>query len=837
MHRFILRTISIAALALSVGGTLSPATARGQDIFELNTGGGANGNGTIGEYTLSGGTVNAALVSGLSNPVGIAASGSNLFVANYGNGTIGEYTMSGGTVNAALVFGLNDPFGLAVSGSDLFVANGNGTIGEYTTSGAVVNASLVSGLGRLQGLAVSGSDLFVVRQPSPPTGYGTVGEYTTSGAVVNAAMISYNNYPYAVAVSGSNMFVTFPQTGSIGEYTTSGAVVNVNFISNAYNPNGIALSGSNLYVTNSLDDLISEFTASGALVNLSLVSGVSNPSGILITPPPVNGGWSNGSGGNWSVGGNWSGGNVPGMNGAIQSANDTATFGAAATSGSSVAITLDTSPQVERDDLQQHQQLPAAGQRHERADAQHHGWGGVVTVSAGTQTIAAPITLASSANFAPARGTQLTLSGAIGGTGGLSLTGPGMLVLTGTDNYTGGTTVSAGTLQGTASGLQGSMTNNATLVFNQAANGTFGGTINGTGTVDKSGSGQLTFSSINAASCPIAVKQGTLVLPGGLAAGGGVTIAGGATLDAAGLIGRAVTGAGTITATGDLIIGVSTQAGQFNQGGAAGVGGTLNVGTNALVILSANTAVLGSQTNLGGGSLSALNGAQLGNPTAVDATKILTATGNATINANFVNNGVVNGPASSGQELTFTQAVKGAGSTTGNVEYAASYQVGNSPDGVSVQNVLFDPTSTLIMELAGTLPGSGYDQLDISGVATLNGTLELSYLDGFVPTAGESFDLFQGPTTGTFAQVDLPSLGNGLSWNTSNLYANGTISVVPEPSALALLAAGAIGLVGYGWRRRVARTAKRTTFAQQDDPPILAFPSHSSTANAARRAA
>ena len=50
-------------------------------------------------------------------------SGSNLFVANYGSGTIGEYTTSGATVNAALVSGLNEPFGIAVSGSNLFVAN------------------------------------------------------------------------------------------------------------------------------------------------------------------------------------------------------------------------------------------------------------------------------------------------------------------------------------------------------------------------------------------------------------------------------------------------------------------------------------------------------------------------------------------------------------------------------------------------------------------------------------------------------------------------------------------------------------------------------------------
>ena len=190
----------------------------------------------------------------------------------------------------------------------------------------------------------------------------------------------------------------------------------------------------------------------------------------------------------------------------------------------------------------------------------------------------------------------------------------------------------------------------------------------------------------------------------------------------------------------------STQAGQFNQGGAPGVGGTLNVGSNAVVLLSADTAILGSQTNIGaGGSLTTLNGAQLGNPTSVDATKVLTATGNATINANFVNNGVVNGPTGSGQELTFTQFVKGAGSTTGNVEYAGSYSLGNSPDAVSVQNVLLDPTSTLIMELAGTTPGSGYDQLDISGLATLNGTLDVELLDGFIAVSGpELLQLFNG---------------------------------------------------------------------------------------------
>ena len=439
--------------------------------------------------------------------------------------------------------------------------------------------------------------------------------------------------------------------------------------------------------------------------------------------------------------------------------------------------------------------------------------------------------------------TAIDLTGANPSLNSLSFSNSSYMLSNGSLTLNGGSGTASVTV------TSGTQTINTPLTLASNTNFTINGgtfllnsTISGSGGFAKSGSGGLTLPEGNTLSSTgsISIVQGTLTSPFGISTGGGgITFAAGTTLQGGETLKRAITGIGTVTATDDLTIGSSKEAGQFNQGGPSGVGGTLNVGGNAVILLSSDTAILGSQTNIGpGGSLTALNGTQLGNPSSVDSTKVLTAAGNATINANFVNNGVVNGPTGTGQELTFTQAVQGAGATTGNVEYAASYKVGNSPDAVSVQNVLFDPTSTLVMEFAGDVPGSGYDQLDISGMATLNGTLDVEFLAGYTPSIGDSYDILSGKTTGSFVNLDLASLPPGMNWDTSALYSQGVITVTPEPSSLALLAAFALGLAGYGLRRRAARTARPAAFDQQADaPPILAFPSQLSTASPARRAA
>jgi hypothetical protein len=171
-------------LTALLGSLLSSSIARAGTIFVTN-----NSTGTIGEYTTSGATVNASLITGLSNPGSLTLSGSNLFVGNGSpnNTTIGEYTTVGATVNAALISGLNNVHQISSFGSNIFVANGNptNTIGEYTTAGSTVNSALISGVNVAHGAASNGANIFVLNNANGNTGTGFISEYTLAGGLVN----------------------------------------------------------------------------------------------------------------------------------------------------------------------------------------------------------------------------------------------------------------------------------------------------------------------------------------------------------------------------------------------------------------------------------------------------------------------------------------------------------------------------------------------------------------------------------------------------------------------------------------------------------------------------
>ena len=63
------------------------------------------------------------------------------------------------------------------------------------------------------------------------------------------------------------------------------------------------------------------------------------------------------------------------------------------------------------------------------------------------------------------------------------------------------------------------------------------------------------------------------------------------------------------------------------------------------------------------------------------------------------------------------------------------------------------------LRIAGASPTNGNDQVNISGVATLAGTLSLSLTNGFTPSVGQNFLLATyGSRSGTYGFVAPPSL-------------------------------------------------------------------------------
>jgi fibronectin-binding autotransporter adhesin len=133
------------------------------------------------------------------------------------------------------------------------------------------------------------------------------------------------------------------------------------------------------------------------------------------------------------------------------------------------------------------------------------------TLTGSTASVPGDVDVSSGATFAISQTTNGTFSGLIEGAGRFVKDGSGDVTLSGANTYSGGTLVSAGTLTGTAGSLQGNITNNAAVVFLQTPAGTYSGSMSGSGSLAKSGAGSLTLSGVNSYSGGTLVSAGALV--------------------------------------------------------------------------------------------------------------------------------------------------------------------------------------------------------------------------------------------------------------------------------------------------------------------------------------
>jgi autotransporter-associated beta strand protein len=220
-----------------------------------------------------------------------------------------------------------------------------------------------------------------------------------------------------------------------------------------------------------------------------------------------------------------------------------------------------------------------------------------VVLNAGTLVVDSS---ALSGNVASAAGSVLQFNQTVTGTyasvisGGAAVTkaGSGILILSGVNTYTGGTTVSAGTLRlggsgvlssagvlninggtfdlngfaqtvGTLSGSGGAIAlGSGQLTTNSALDSVVSSVISGSGSIIKQGTGTLTLAANNSFTGATTVSAGRLNMTGSIA-GSNISVASGATLSGTGRVGTANIASGGTLSPGSGSSGTLTVAGNL----------------------------------------------------------------------------------------------------------------------------------------------------------------------------------------------------------------------------------------------------------------------------------
>jgi autotransporter-associated beta strand protein len=347
-------------------------------------------------------------------------------------------------------------------------------------------------------------------------------------------------------------------------------------------------------------------------------------------------------------------------------------------------------------------------------------------------------------------------AGAISGTGGIIKVGTGKFTLNGTNTYSGGTVISAGTLQlgfgGTTGSIVGNVTDNANFAINRSDAFTFSGVISGIGAFQQVGTGTTTLTAIESYGGLTTIAAGRLALsgPGNIASSSGV-LADGA-FDISG-----VSGAGTsirnLSGSGSVALGLKTltltnASGDF-AGTIDGTGGfTLAAGKETLSGLNTYTGA----TNVNAGTLS-VNGS-------IASSSLTTVNAGGTLGGNgTVGNTTING---------------------------GTLAPGNSIGALAVQgNLAFTAAASYMVEVS---PANA-DRTNVTGTATLGGaTVKASFAAGTYVDKQYTIINAAGGVNGTFnslANTDLPAnFKSSLSYDSNNVYLNLALNFVPPPGGL-----------------------------------------------------
>jgi autotransporter-associated beta strand protein len=184
---------------------------------------------------------------------------------------------------------------------------------------------------------------------------------------------------------------------------------------------------------------------------------------------------------------------------------------------------------------------------------------------------------------------------------------------------------------------------------------------------------------------------------------------------------------------------------------------------------------------------------------------------------------LVNGALAAGSAVTVDSGATlgGSGTINGAAVVNGNLRPGNSPGVLTFGSSLtLSATSAVTMELNGTVRGTDYDGIDVTGALTYGGALTINVGSAFLGSS-ETFSLFTSASqSGGFASVSLEGAydtgsftnssgvwnltdSSGNQWSFSQATGNLGFTAVPEPSTWAMLAS-ALGLLAVS-RYRLAR--------------------------------
>ncbi|EDH3790123.1 autotransporter outer membrane beta-barrel domain-containing protein [Salmonella enterica subsp. enterica serovar Agona] len=350
----------------------------------------------------------------------------------------------------------------------------------------------------------------------------------------------------------------------------------------------------------------------------------------------------------------------------------------------------------------------------------------------------------------------------IGGTGSVVKSGDKTLTLSGSNTYTGGTTISGGTL--VASNVEalgsGDVTDNATLEMNTG--GDFANNIGGTGSVVKSGDETLTLSGANSYTGGTTISGGTLVASNVEALGtGDVTDNATLELNTGGDFDNAISGSGQVVKSGDKTLtlsGINSYTGgttisggtlvasnvdalgsgdvtdnatlELNTGGdfdnaIGGTGSVVKSGDKTLTLSGANSYTGG--TTISGGTLVASNVEALGSGDVTDNATLELNTGGDFDNA-------IGGTGSVVKSGDKTLTLSGTNSYTGGTTISGGTLVANNVEALGTGDVTNNATLELntggdfdnAISGSGQVVKSGDKTLTLSGANSYSGATTIS---------------------------------------------------------------------------------------------------------------